>query len=72
MEVVSVSVGKPRVVTIGGREASTGIFKEPTSGRAMVRRLNVEGDAQGDLRVHGGENMAVYAYPVEHYPFCEN
>ena len=72
MEVVSVSVGKPRVVTIGGKEVSTGIFKEPVSGRVMVRRLNVEGDAQGDLRVHGGENMAVYAYPVEHYPFWEN
>ena len=72
MEVVSVSVGKPRVVTISGEEVSTGIFKEPASGRVMVRRLNLEGDAQGDLRVHGGENMAVYAYPVEHYPFWEN
>ena len=71
MQVVSVNVGKPRVVTIGGKQVSTGIFKEPVSGRVMVRRLNVEGDAQADLRVHGGENMAVYAYPVEHYPFWQ-
>jgi len=72
MEVVSVSVGKPRRVTIGGKEVSIGIFKEPVNGRAMVRRLNIEGDAQADHRVHGGENMAVYAYPVEHYSFWEN
>ena len=72
MEVVSVTVAQPRVLTISGKEVSTGIFKEAVSGRVQVRRLNVEGDAQGDLRVHGGENMAVYAYPVEHYPFWEN
>ena len=69
MQVVSVNVGMPRVVTIGPKQVSTGIFKQPASGPVMVRRLNVQGDAQADLRVHGGENMAVYAYPVEHYPF---
>lgn len=71
MEIVSVNVAKPRVVTIGGKSVSTGIYKEPANGRVLIRRLNLDGDAQADLRVHGGENMAVYAYPVEHYPFWE-
>ena len=71
MELVSVSIGKPRVVTIGGKEVSTSIFKEPTTARVVVRGVNVDGDAQSDLRVHGGENMAVYAYPVEHYAYWE-
>ena len=71
MELVSVTIGKPRVVTIGGKEVSTSIFKEPTTARVMVRGVNVDGDAQSDLRVHGGENMAVYAYPAEHYAYWE-
>ncbi len=71
MEIVSVSVSKPRVVTIGDKEISTGIFKQPANGRVMVRRLNLKGDTQADLRVHGGENMAVYAYPLEHYALWE-
>lgn len=50
----------------------TGIFKEPVAGRVRVRRLNLEGDGQADLSVHGGPDKAVYAYPSEHYPFWRN
>jgi MOSC domain-containing protein YiiM len=47
----------------------TSIFKEPVSGRVRIRRLNLDGDQQSDLSVHGGREKAVYAYPSEHYPF---
>lgn len=67
MKLVSVNVGTPKVVSWQGRQVRTGIFKEPVEGRIKVRRLNLEGDAQADLRVHGGEDKAVYAYPAEHY-----
>jgi MOSC domain-containing protein YiiM len=69
MRVVSVNVGMPKTVSWQGRRLRTGIFKEPVEGRIKVRKLNLEGDAQADLRVHGGEDKAVYAYPVEHYRF---
>jgi MOSC domain-containing protein YiiM len=52
-----------------GRKVLTGIFKEPVEGRVTVRRLNLEGDGQADLTVHGGPEMAVYAYPSESYVF---
>jgi MOSC domain-containing protein YiiM len=48
---------------------TTGIFKEPVDGRVTLRRLNLDGDRQADLKVHGGAAKAVYAYPLEHYPF---
>ena len=48
---------------------STGIFKEPVVGRVMMRTLNLDGDRQADLSVHGGPEKAVYAYPSEHYLF---
>ena len=48
---------------------STGIFKEPVQGRVPVRRLNLDGDRQADLSVHGGADKAVYAYPAEHYHY---
>ena len=48
---------------------STGIFKEPVAGRVMLRTLNLDGDRQADLSVHGGPEKAVYAYPSEHYDF---
>ena len=69
MRLVSVNVGLPREVTWKGRAVRTGIFKEPVRGRAAVRRLNLDGDRQADLTVHGGADKAVYAYPAEHYPF---
>jgi len=50
-----------------GKEVSTGIFKAPVSGPTMVRRTNLDGDRQADLRVHGGPEKAVYAYPHQHY-----
>jgi len=67
--VVSVNVGLPRLVSWNGGEVSTGIFKEPVEGRVALRRLNLEGDRQADLSVHGGAAKAVYAYPLEHYAF---
>jgi MOSC domain-containing protein YiiM len=69
MQLISVNVGLPREVTWKGRTASTGIFKEPVSDRVMVRSLNLDGDGQADLTVHGGLDKAVYAYPFEHYDY---
>jgi MOSC domain-containing protein YiiM len=67
MRVLSVNVGLPREVLWRGRPVTTGIFKEPVTGRVPVRALNVDGDRQADLRVHGGPDKAVYAYPSEFY-----
>lgn len=67
MRVVSVNVGLPRTVRWKARDVTTGIFKEPVEGRVRIRRLNLDGDRQADLTVHGGATKAVYAYPLEHY-----
>jgi MOSC domain-containing protein YiiM len=67
MRVVSVNVGLPRTLPWKGREVTTGIFKTPVDGRVRIRRLNLDGDRQADLSVHGGAAKAVYAYPLEHY-----
>lgn len=69
MRIVSINVAEPRTVEWKGMAVSTGIFKRPVAGRLMLRRLNLEGDRQADLSVHGGPGKAVYAYPSEHYPF---
>jgi MOSC domain-containing protein YiiM len=69
MRVVSVNVGLPRTVSSNGREVTTGIFKAPVAGRVRVGRLNLDGDRQADLAVHGGPAKAVYAYPLAHYAF---
>src|SRR5229473_1003729 len=69
MKVVSVNVGFPREVPWKGQTVTTGIFKEPVEGRVMLRTLNLEGDRQADLSVHGGRSKAVYAYPAEHYRY---
>lgn len=69
MQIVSVNVGLPRQVTWKGRTVTTGIFKEPVNQRVMVRSLNLDGDAQADLTVHGGADKAVYVYPFEHYDY---
>ena len=55
-----------------GRRVLTSIWKSPKAGRVRVARLNLEGDEQSDLSVHGGEEKAVYAYPSEHYAFWRN
>jgi MOSC domain-containing protein YiiM len=72
MRLISVNVGLPREVVWKGKTVSTGIFKEPINGSAMMRLLNLDGDAQADLTVHGGAEKAVYAYPVEHYAYWRN
>src|SRR5919199_453602 len=69
MRVISVNVGRPRLVMWRGEPVSTGIFKEPVEGRVTLRALNLDGDRQADLTVHGGPAKAVYAYPSEHYPY---
>ena len=69
MRLVSVRVGLPQEVIWHGRSVSTGIFKRPVEGRVAVRKLNLDGDRQADLTVHGGEHKAVYCYPVEHYAY---
>jgi len=69
MKLISINIGRPRPVPHEGRVVSTGIFKEPMAGPVFLRRLNLDGDGQADLRVHGGADKAVYAYPFEHYAF---
>src|ERR1051325_3162791 len=69
MEIISVNVGLPRLVLRNGEPVSTGIFKEPVAGRIRLRTLNLDGDRQADLSVHGGPQKAVYLYPSEHYEF---
>jgi MOSC domain-containing protein YiiM len=72
MRIVSVNVGEPRQVEWQGKIVTTGIFKEPVTGRVMMRSLNLDGDRQADLSVHGGVDKAVYAYPAEHYSSWRN
>src|SRR4029450_13330810 len=72
MKLISVNVGLPRVVMSDGEPVSTSIFKEPIAGRVMLRTLNLDGDRQADLSVHGGPDKAVYVYPSEHYPFWKH
>ena len=69
MKLISVNVGLPREVTWKGKTVSAGIFKEPISDRVTVRSLNLDGDGQADLTVHGGADKAVYLYPFEHYEY---
>src|SRR3989454_10690605 len=69
MKLVSVNSGLPREVTWHGRIVSTAIFKEPVKGRVILRKLNLEGDRQADLTVHGGEYKAVYCYSLAHYDY---
>ena len=69
MKIISINVGRPRLVMSNGNPVSTGIFKEPVAGPVMLRTLNLDGDRQADLKVHGGISKAVYAYPFEYYEF---
>ena len=72
MKLVSVNTGTPQVVPWHERTVNTAIYKRPVEGRVMVRKLNVDGDRQADLKVHGGEYKAVYGYPVEHYEYWKS
>jgi MOSC domain-containing protein YiiM len=69
MKLVSLNVARPRLAVYKGATINTGIFKQPVSGPVQLRTLNLDGDRQADLSVHGGPYKAVYAYPSEHYPF---
>ncbi len=69
MKIISVNVGTPREVPWKGTTVVTGIFKEPVDGPVMIKELNLAGDQQADLTVHGGADKAVYAYPAEHYEY---
>jgi len=69
MKLISVNTGLPREVTWHGRSVTTGIFKQPVEGRVALRKLNLDGDRQADLTVHGGEYKAVYCYPLVHYEY---
>jgi MOSC domain-containing protein YiiM len=69
MKIVSVNVGLPREVAWKRTSVSTSIFKSPVAGSVPIKQLNLRGDQQADLTVHGGPYKAVYGYPSEHYPF---
>jgi len=69
MEILSLNVSRPQLVVYKGATINTGIFKKPVSGGVQLRTLNLDGDRQADLSVHGGPHKAVYAYPSEHYPY---
>jgi MOSC domain-containing protein YiiM len=69
MTIVSLNVGLPRDVLWHGHPVTTGIYKKPVQGRIKLRKLNLDGDRQADLTVHGGEYKAVYCYPLAHYAF---
>lgn len=71
MKLISVNVGLPRTVIWKGQPVTTGIFKEPVTGRVRLSWLNLAGDKQADLSVHGGPSKAVYVYPAEHYAYWQ-
>lgn len=68
---LSVNVSGPKEIQYQGRTVRTGIFKQPLKGRVMLGRLNLEGDGQADLSVHGGIHQAVDVCPFEHYHYWE-
>lgn len=67
MKLLSVNVAQPKTVSINGRTYDTGIYKTTGIGPVWLKRLNLDGDGQGDRKHHGGEYQAVYCYPYEHY-----
>jgi ferredoxin-NADP reductase/MOSC domain-containing protein YiiM len=69
---LSVNVGLPREVAWRGQTVRTAIWKEPVQGKRMTRRLNIHGDAQGDLRAHGGEHRAVFVYQLDSYRYWQD
>ena len=71
MKLISLNVARPRLVLYRNETVSTGIFKAPVSGVVALRTLNLDGDRQADLAVHGGPFKAVYGYPSEHYDFWQ-
>jgi MOSC domain-containing protein YiiM len=69
MKLISVNCGLPREFEWHGHRVTTSIYKEPVEGRVALRKLNLDGDRQSDLKVHGGEHKAVYCYPAQHYAY---
>ena len=69
---LSVNVGLPRDIAWRGKTVHTAIWKDPVQGRRMVRRLNIDGDGQGDLAGHGGERRAVFVYQIESYRYWQD
>jgi MOSC domain-containing protein YiiM len=72
MKLLSLNIGRPRQIDTPRGPVLTAIWKSPAEGRIALRRFNLAGDQQADLKVHGGENKAVYLYPSEHYPYWRN
>ena len=72
MKIISLNTGLPREVKWHGTRVSTGIFKEPVHGWVALRKLNLDGDRQADLSVHGGVDKAVYCYPLTHYDYWKS
>jgi MOSC domain-containing protein YiiM len=72
MKLISVNVGLPREFSWRGKITRSSIWKNPVEGRVRVSKLNLEGDRQSDLSVHGGVDKAIYVYPREHYPYWES
>src|SRR5690349_10919268 len=68
---LSVNVGMPKDVAWQGRTVFTGVFKDPVAGRRRVRKLNIDGDGQGDVSGHGGEQRAVFVYQIDSYRYWE-
>src|SRR6201982_2729766 len=69
---LSVNVGLPRDIAWQGKTVHTAVWKTPVQGRRMTRRLNVDGDGQGDLAGHGGEHRAVFVYQIDSYRYWQN
>ena len=69
INLISVNCGMPRQVPWHGRSVTTSIYKQPVEGRVALRTLNLDGDRQADLSVHGGAAKAVYCYPLAHYGY---
>jgi MOSC domain-containing protein YiiM len=69
MKLISVNTGLPREVIWHGKSVTTAIYKQPVEGRVPLRKLNLDGDRQADLNVHGGVDKAVYCYPIIHYEY---
>jgi MOSC domain-containing protein YiiM len=69
MKLISLNIGRPQIVMRNDEPVSTAIFKQPIEGRVALRTLNLDGDRQADLSVHGGPTKAVYVYPAEHYEY---
>lgn len=72
MKVISINVSLPQAVSFNNQTVITGIYKSPLNKKLKVTKMNLEGDAQADLTVHGGFDKAVYSYPVEHYQFWKD